>query len=70
MSVTDGMLTCGLLLCCMVTLSRSAVQLQVTSHWVGGFNAVFSVHADHAYTGWKAHIVFDTPVDSIEVCAD
>ncbi|XP_064612017.1 endoglucanase E-4-like [Liolophura sinensis] len=61
------MILYGLLLSCLVTLSRSAVPLQVTSHWVGGFNGVFSVHADHAYNGWKAHIVFDKPVESIEI---
>ena len=55
----------AVLIACLAT--AEAAPIRVGNHWSGGFEGFFTVHADHAVTGWKAHLRFDSPVDSIEV---
>ena len=58
----------AVLFACLAT--AAAAPIRVGNHWSGGFEGFFTVHADHAVTGWKAHLRFDSPVDSIEVNAN
>ena len=57
-----------LVLIAAVGIAHGANQrIKTTGEWQGGFNGVFTIHADNALHGWKAHLVFDKPVSSLEV---
>lgn len=56
---------CILLLFGLVGSALSMSQLQITNHWNGGFEGDFTVTGEAH--GWKAHLVFDHPVNKIEV---
>ena len=58
------MLPLFLLVC---VTSSLAAPVTITNSWNGGFQGSFTVHADHAVHGWKAHLTFDKPVSSLEV---
>ncbi|KAK3581341.1 hypothetical protein CHS0354_016185 [Potamilus streckersoni] len=47
--------------------SVTAFNVTVTNHWNGGFQGKFSINADHAIYGWRAHIVCNNPLDKLEV---
>lgn len=57
----------SVLLVFVLVNSCLAVQIKITNSWNGGFQGTFTVHADHAVHGWKAHLVFDKPISSLEV---
>ena len=44
-----------------------AAEFQVTSHWMGGFQASVTIPICQEMDGWRVHIVFDDDIDSIEV---
>ena len=57
----------ALFLTTLFTASLAATPLSYTNQWNGGFQGTFTVHADHEVHGWKAHLIFDRPIDSLEV---
>nr|BAF38757.1 cellulase [Corbicula japonica] len=44
-----------------------AAPVTITNSWNGGFQGSFTVHADQAVHGWKAHLMFSSPIDSLEI---
>ncbi|XP_045161145.2 endoglucanase E-4-like isoform X2 [Mercenaria mercenaria] len=58
------MLPLFLLVCVTTSL---AAPVNIVNSWNGGFQGTFTVHADHAVHGWKAHLTFDKPVDRLEI---
>merc|ERR1712179_660060 len=57
------LLLCGV----VVSLVRADMALQTLDSWNGGHNAKFDLSPDHHVNGWCAHVIFDAPVDSIEI---
>ncbi|KAK3581340.1 hypothetical protein CHS0354_016184 [Potamilus streckersoni] len=52
----------------MVTIaSAAAFDVTVTNHWNGGFQAKFTITPNHALHGWRAHLICDRSLDSIEI---
>ena len=50
-----------------VVSSASAGPLTVVRTWTGGCMGTFTVHADNAVHGWKAHLTFANPLDKLDV---
>ncbi|KAH3741115.1 endoglucanase E-4-like [Dreissena polymorpha] len=44
-----------------------AADITVTNSWNGGFQGYFKLNPSQALHGWKVHLVFDKPVDNIEI---
>ena len=56
-----------ILLGVLATLYAHPEPVVVTNTWNGGFQGHFKITPDHAKHGWEAHMIFDQPVQSLEV---
>lgn len=54
-------------LACLASLHGADMPITIKQEWNGGFTGVFNVAPDHNYHGWCAHIVFDRPLNTIEI---
>ena len=56
----------------LVLSARASVALEVhtISHWSGGFQVQVDIPVCKELDGWKAHVVFDQDVDTLEVSGD
>ncbi|KAL3861625.1 hypothetical protein ACJMK2_007650 [Sinanodonta woodiana] len=50
-----------------VIASAAAFDVTVTNHWNGGFQGKFTITPDHSLHGWRAHIICDRALDSLEI---
>ncbi|KAK6177432.1 hypothetical protein SNE40_015535 [Patella caerulea] len=56
-----------LILATLACIAAANVDVEIKSHWSGGFNGKFCIDIAKELHTWKAHVIFDKPVDSIEV---
>ncbi|XP_055958362.1 endoglucanase A-like [Patella vulgata] len=56
-----------LILATLVCIAAANVDVEIKSHWNGGFNGKFCIDIAKELHTWKAHVIFDKPVESIEV---
>ncbi|XP_064612033.1 endoglucanase E-4-like [Liolophura sinensis] len=60
------MLYPAVILVALVSSARGVDKIAVVNSWPGGFQGSFCVHANHAYHGWKALVIFSSAVENIE----
>ncbi|BFZ22607.1 hypothetical protein BsWGS_25646 [Bradybaena similaris] len=53
----------------LLTVSRSEIEVPITSHWFGGFQGEICIPITKELNGWRAHLKFTEEVHSIEIWA-
>ncbi|XP_046572617.1 endoglucanase E-4-like isoform X1 [Haliotis rubra] len=56
-----------LLLAAVLGLTSAATDIKITGHWDGGFNGQFCITLTQELHGWKAHLVFDHEVKTLQL---
>ncbi|XP_046331999.2 endoglucanase E-4-like isoform X1 [Haliotis rufescens] len=56
-----------LLLAAILGVTSAVTDIKITGHWEGGFNGQFCITLTEELHGWKAHLVFDHEVKSLQV---
>jgi hypothetical protein len=58
---------CLVLLTYLSSVRGEAQGVYITQHWNGGYHGHFTLSPSQALHGWKAHLKFSKPVDTLEV---
>ena len=58
---------CLVLLTYLSYVRGEAQGVYITQHWNGGYHGHFTLSPSQALHGWKAHLKFSKPVDTLEV---